>query len=97
MKEPRVPIMETLNVDLQAIRVPYMSDEHYTRELEGNGAATEEVIDALIKSGIEIHGERDQFFLIDMQNVHDHCPPTDWGAKLQNVAERWQLTFPEGV
>lgn len=71
-----------------------IEDEFYNASCEGGStggysAASDNAINALRLSGINIHV--DLFLVHNLQHVHDHWQPDEWARQLGNIAVRFQL------
>lgn len=77
-----------------------ITDEAYYPELEGKGIGMPAVIEALIKSGIDMNDGYKTYnaeMLCSLQNTHDLHEPEYWYTHLRQIANNYNLTFPEGV
>lgn len=73
-----------------------IADEHYTPSLEGLVVTSWPVSKALVASGVtNAHSPRTQMLLGDCQNVHDTVNPSQWKARLTELAQEYDLTMPE--
>lgn len=69
-----------------------ISDEHYSRYLEGQAVASQPVLLALSDSGIPINVPTAKL-LEDLQNLHDYVPPHLWPEGLEEVAMNHNLEY----
>jgi hypothetical protein len=78
-----------------------IADEHYDHGLEGNGALSSWVLDALKASGVPVKthtsyawGERSPInnLLEDLQALHDCADPKTWPDVLIQVADEYDLS-----
>ena len=69
-----------------------ISDEHYSEDLEGEGANENIVKSALKKSGINTYNITIIDLLLDLQGMHDTENPDNWRDKLNVIAEKYGLT-----
>lgn len=69
-----------------------ITDEAYSPDIEGYAADTEEVLNALRNSGIEIDNT-DAQFLYEIQQIHDYSAVDVWDKVLIEFADRNGVLF----
>lgn len=74
-----------------------ISDEHYTRALEGRGAESIAVIAAVEQSLGFVCGRDATKLLTELQYVHDCRPVPMWQSYLARIAEDFNLTLALAV
>lgn len=74
-----------------------ITDEAYSPDIEKNAADTEEVLQALRNSGIDIDpwspSNTDTQFLYEIQQIHDYTDVDVWEKALVQFAEKNSLLF----
>lgn len=70
-----------------------ISDEAYSEGIEGHGVLHCLVLDALLKSGIDVTSMVKENFWTDLQNIHDDCLPESWEEELKLFADLYQLNY----
>lgn len=74
-----------------------ITDEAYSPDIEKNAADTEEVLQALRNSGIDIApwspSNTDTQFLYEIQQIHDYTNVDVWEKALVQFAEKNSLLF----
>jgi hypothetical protein len=74
-----------------------ITDEAYSPDIEKNAADTEEVLQALRNSGIDIDpwspSNADSQFLYEIQQIHDYTNVDVWEKALVQFAEKNSLLF----
>lgn len=69
-----------------------IKDENYTKELEGHGIGSIQVLEALEASGVVFSHE---LLLRELQIMHDTYRTTSWLECLRRIARDFDLTFKE--
>ena len=72
-----------------------ITDDAYSFEIEGYPVDNIGVVEALEKSGILVESVSDEWFLRDLQIIHDIKLPVKWETALKEFAQREQLTVPQ--
>lgn len=67
-----------------------ISDEHYTKGLEGGSVDSLVVQEALANSGIDLDSES-RSLLSSLQRLHDNCGPLTWADGLARIAAGFGL------
>lgn len=80
---------------------PFIKDEFYSEQMEGEGVRSEIVMTALMESGVidQVPNEHDKYndstliFLARIQDIHDAHDVEDWAHALKNLAKNKGLEF----
>ena len=74
-----------------------ITDEAYSPDIEKQAADTEEVLQALRNSGIDVatwtQSNADAQFLYEIQQIHDYTDVDVWGKELIQFADKNMLQF----
>lgn len=70
-----------------------ISDEHYSKDIEGRQVFSTQVRQALAASGVTLDATT-QRLLTDMQRLHDTIEARDWYGVLQKLGLRYGLEMP---
>lgn len=69
-----------------------ISDNHYSKDLEGHTVESIEVIESLLDSGIDMKDLNISHLLKRFQDIHDKTETIDWKFYINALADDFNLT-----